>query len=733
MLKIKNRNFFLFLLVTISLLNLNAQNNPITLEEIWQFGRFNARGTAGLRSMNDGKHYIKIDREKQSWKLNQYEYATGNQVKTLLTSENLTKTSGLDNLMPDDYFLSPDEQKVVLKTESESIYRYSDKAIHYIIDLKTGKSKKINEEGKQSSVTFNPVFNQIAYVEENNLFVKDLDNNDIIQITKDGERNKIINGQCDWVYEEEFSFDRAFDWDASGLYIAYYRFDETNVKQFNMPIYGKQLYPENFTFKYPKAGEENSKVKLFMYDMKGKNSIEIAQTGSDFEYIPRIQFTQNEGELSFQLLNRLQNKLELKVYDFKSKTSKTLLTENSNTYIEISFHLKFLKNKKQFIWTSERDGYQHVYLYDINKLDKPKQITKGNFEITDIHAVDETRNEIYVSSTRYGAQNHTLSAVNYQKLKWRDISPKEGYASIQFSKTLDYYVLSYSTAAQVPVHELYTIDGKRIKVLEENQKLKEFLSTKKLGKKEFFEIKTTDANLNAWMMKPADFNANKKYPVLMFVYGGPGSNTVKNQYEGANTAWYHLLNELGYIVVSVDNRGTGGKGRDFRICTYGQLGKLETIDQIAAAQYLATQSFVDKDRIGIQGWSYGGYMSSLCITKGADIFKVAIAVAPVTNWRYYDSIYTERYMGLPKDNASGYDDNSPISHIHKLKGKYLLVHGTADDNVHYQNAAELASSLQSMNKPFEMMIYTDKNHGIYGGLTRLHLYTLMTDFIKKNL
>lgn len=580
--------------------------------------------------------------------------------------------------------------------------------------------------------TVAPVGNKVAFVRDNNIFIKDLDDNSETQITSDGENNKIKNGWADWVYEEEFSKAEAFFWNPNGTKIAFIRYDESKVKEFEMPLY-KGLYPEQYKFKYPKAGEDNSIVSVHIYDLASKKTIPVDIGKETDIYIPRIVWTNDANILSVQRMNRLQNKLELMFADANTGSTKVILTEEAKTYIDITDDLTFLKGNKGFIWTSEKDGFNHLYHYDFTgKL--IKQVTKGNWDIMTFKGYDESSKMLYYVSTEISATDRDLYAVSLDGKKKIKLSAQKGTTDADFSKSYKYYVSSYSNANTPPVYELHSADGKLIKVLEDNQKLRDKLSGYELAKKEFFTFKTGDGvELNGWMMKPANFDASKKYPVFMFAYGGPGANECNNQWELFDYPWHNVLCSEGYIIACVDNRGTMGRGREFKHSTYLQLGKLECIDQIESAKYLGSQSYIDKNRIGFFGWSFGGYLSSLLITKGADYFKANVAVAPVTNWRYYDNIYTERFMRTPQENASGYDDNSPVNFVKSIKGKYLLIHGTADDNVHFQNSMEMCAALVKNNVPFDFMAYPNKNHGIGGGLTRLHLFSKVLDFVKKNL
>ncbi|MGZ4093416.1 MAG: S9 family peptidase, partial [Bacteroidia bacterium] len=562
--------------------------------------------------------------------------------------------------------------------------------------------------------------------------IKDLDNGSETQITTDGENNKIKNGWSDWVYEEEFSKAESFFWNSNGTKIAYIRYDESKVKEFEMAIYNG-LYPEQYKFKYPKAGEDNSIVSVHIYDLASKKTVTVDIGKETNIYIPRITWTGDANILSVQRMNRLQNKLELLFADAINGTTKVILTEEAKTYIDITDDLTFLKGNKGFIWSSEKDGFNHLYQYDFTgKL--VNQITKGNWDLMEFKGYDEATKTLYYVSTEVSPTDRDLYAVSLDGKSKRKLSTQKGTTDAEFSKSFKYYVSSYSNANTPTVYELHSADGKLIKVLEDNKELVAKLSEYDIAKKEFFTFKTSEGvELNGWMMKPVNFDATKKYPVFQFAYGGPGANECNNQWELFDYPWHQVLCSAGYIVVCVDNRGTLGRGREFKHSTYLQLGKLETIDQIEVAKYMGSQSYVDKNRIGFMGWSFGGYLSSLLITKGADYFKANIAVAPVTNWRYYDNIYTERFMRTPQENASGYDDNSPVNFVKNIKGKFLLIHGTADDNVHFQNSMEMNAALVKNNIPFEFMAYPNKNHGIGGGLTRVHLFSKMFEFIKLNL
>ncbi|MEW6467408.1 MAG: S9 family peptidase [Bacteroidota bacterium] len=732
--------FFFYTLLLLALTSPSAaqqQKKDISPEDIWKSGTFAMDYFFPPESMNDGIHYSQLDYNDNLGEIVKYSYKTGKAVATIVKGSELTPSDMVGKAKPfriEGYRFSPDETKILIWNETEQIYRHSTREIYYVYDIKTKKNTLLSDYGKQSYARFSPDGKKVAFVRENNIFYKDLSSGNEVQVTFDGKINHIINGAVDWVYEEEFSMDAGFQWSPDGNRIAYYRFDESMVKEFSMTMFRGELYPAEYKYKYPKAGEENSTVSIHCYDVKLNQSHMLPLgTGKD-DYIPRIKWTSDPAVLSIQKMNRLQNKLELVLVNFSKAPQgepKTLMTEESKTYIEISDHLTFLADKKHYIWSSEKDGFFHLYLYDMTGK-QVNQITKGNWDIAGFYGVDEAKKLVYYTSAEASPMERELFSVKLDGSGKKKLSAKKGTNTPYFSTGFKYYINSHSDANTPPAVTLHSADGKLIRTLLDNVQLKDKMKDYNIAKKEFFKFKTSEGvELNGWMMKPWNFDAGKKYPVFMTVYGGPGANTVNDAWDGRGYFWHQLLTQKGYIVVSVDNRGTGYRGYEFKHCTYKQLGKLEVADQIEAAKYLGAQPYVDKARIGIFGWSYGGYMSSLCITKGADFFRMAIAVAPVTNWRYYDSIYTERYNGLPQDNPSGYDDNSPIHFVKSLKGKYLLIHGTADDNVHFQNAAEMQSALVKAGKQFDSFYYPDKNHGMWGA--HYHLYTMMTNYILGNL
>lgn len=709
----------------------SAQGKKVTLEDVWKRYEFAARRTSALNSMNDGLHYTAITKTDNGPTLEKFSYKTGESVGLIISANVIEEQTGKRvNFV--DYEFSPKEDKVLLATNQESIYRHSSKSRYYVYDLKNGKLDSLATEGKQQLATFSPSRNQVAFVKDNRLHIQDFDSGsrELVSFGK-GEDDAFIAGAVDWVYEEEFSFHKGFEWSPDGDYIAYYQTDEREVPQFTMDIYGKGLYPSEDEFKYPKAGEPNSDVSIHLFDVKKKADTKVELT-NDYEYIPRIKWTTEDDELVIYSMNRLQNQLTLWKVDAKSAGANVLYQENAPAYLEINDNLRFLKDGS-FIWTSERDGFMHIYQMGKDGSIK-NQITKGNWDVTEFYGFDEDSKTLYYQAAEESPMERAVYSIKLDGSGKKKLSTQKGWNGADFSNGFKFYINTYSSKDVPTLETLHNSKGEKLRTITDNAALKSKLRSYDIAQKNFFKFETEEGTeLNGWMIKPQNFEEGKKYPVLMFVYGGPGSQTVKNQYDGFNHFYYQSLANQGYIIVSVDNRGTGARGRDFRTVTYKQLGKYEIEDQISAAKYLGGLPYVDKGRIGIWGWSYGGYMSSLGLTKGADVFTMAIAVAPVTNWRFYDSIYTERYMDTPQNNGNGYDDNSPINHVDKMRGKYLLVHGSADDNVHVQNTMRMISALVAADKQFEQFIYPDKNHGIYGGNTRYHLYKMMNDFILENL
>jgi len=700
----------------------------ITLEDIFNLRKFRSENVYGIQSMNKDEMFSQYKNDS----LNLYSYKNGKRIGTVVTSKELIPLGDSTPISMREYRFSANEKKIIFTTETERIYRHSGKSNHYIYDIDRVVLTLLSANGKQQLASFSPDANKVAFVRDNNLFVVDLENDSELPITTDGEDNKIINGAPDWVYEEEFSFAKGFQWSPDGKRIAYYKFDESQVEEFEMTMWGG-LYPDQYKYKYPKAGEDNSIVSIHIYNLETKETFTVDPGKETDYYIPRIKWTKDPYTLSVLWMNRLQNELKILFADAKTGESKTIYTESNKCYIDVADNLTFLNNGEKFIFTSEQDGYHHIYLFDLlGNLEQ--QITKGSWDVHQFLGVDEKKGILYYTSSESSPLNRDLYVIKLDGTGKKKLSDMVGTNSIKFSKQFKYYINSYSNANTPPLITVHDSKGKRIRTLKDNHTLKEITKAYHFSRKEFFTFTTPEGiDLNGWMIKPPDFDSTKKHPVLMYVYGGPGSQTVRNSWGGGN-AWYQLLAQKGVIVVSIDNRGTGSRGEAFKKMTYMQLGKYETIDQIEAARYLGALFYVDEERIGIWGWSYGGYMTASCLTKGADYFTMGMAVAPVTNWRYYDNIYTERFMRTPQENPEGYDENSPVNHVDKLKGNLLIVHGTADDNVHFQNSIDLTAALVKANKQFDMQFYPNSNHGIYTGKnTRYHLYSLLTEYVIRTL
>ena len=710
-----------------------AQNseNVLTLEKIMKSREFSAKSVRGIRPMNDSEHFTQIKRDS----INAYSYKTGKLEKVIVTSSELIPEGKSDPIPLYDYSFSADESKMLFATETESIYRRSSKSEYYIFDLKSRKLQKLSENGKQQMADFSSDNSKVAFVRDDNIFIRNLETGTESQITTDGEKGKIINGTTDWVYEEEFAVVKGFHWSPDGKKIAFMRFDESQVKEWWLTYYG-ELYPERYHYKYPKAGEDNSIVSIHVYDLETNQTMLVDVGDEADQYIPRIKFTGFGNTLSVLRVNRLQNKLEILFADVNTGKTNVVYTEENKYYIEDGNYdnIYYLNDNKQIILTSEHSGFNHIYLYDVES-EHINPVTRGNWDVTDLIGVDAENEKVYFASAEVSPLDRNVYVVGFDGKKKKNLTPDAGTNSARFSKNYKYFIKTWSDANTPTVYSVNKgKNGDLIRVLEDNAKLIQTREAYNLERKEFFTITTSEGvELNAYRILPYNFDDTKKYPVLFDIYGGPGSQTVRNSFGGGDM-WHQYLAQEGIMVVSVDNRGTGARGEEFKKVTYKELGKYEIIDQIEAAKYLGSLDYVDEDKIGIFGWSYGGYMSTLAMTKGAGIFDAGIAVAPVTNWRYYDNIYTERFMRTPRENPDGYDENSPINHVEKLEGPYLLIHGMADDNVHPQNSIDLITALVAANKDFELMFYPNSNHGIYTGKnTRLHLYQKITGFLFENL
>ncbi|HEA20264.1 MAG TPA: S9 family peptidase [Pricia antarctica] len=720
----KKFNVLLFLCFGLMAVS-NGQDTPITVEEIYN-GAFRTEGLDALRSLENGKQYtvLNTDRSTGNSSIDKYDYATLKKVGTVLSSADLPEIQSFSS-----YAFNDDESKILLATEVESIFRRSTLGIFYVYDVDSKALTRISDN-KIREPALSPDGKKVAYVTDNNLYVFDISSKKSEQITTDGVKNKIINGVTDWVYEEEFAFVRAFSWNSDGTRIAFLRFDETEVPEFSMDIFGENLYPSQETFKYPKAGENNSVVTLHLFDLASKTTSKV-DLGNPY-YIPRMQWMNNADYLSVQTLNRHQNDLKLHAVNAKDNSVSLLHEEKDEAYVDVTDDLTFLPDDS-FIWTSEQDGYNHIYLYGQDgKL--MNQITKGAWEVTRYFGYDQEKDKVYYQSTENGSINRGVYSIESDGRNKKALAAEEGTNSADFSADFTYFINTFSSATTPPVYTLHkALSGKQIKEIKNNEALLAKLKSYVFQPKEFSTITINGNELNMYQIKPVGFDANKKYPLLMYQYSGPGSQSVANQWYNDRDYWHEVLAAKGYVIACVDGRGTGFKGRDFKKSTYLNLVKYETEDQIAAAEKLSELPYIDEKRTGIWGWSFGGHMATNSILKGNEVFETAIAVAPVTSWRFYDSIYTERFMRTPEENPSGYDDNSPFNYPEMLKGNYLLIHGSGDDNVHVQNSMRMIEALVQANKPFDMAIYPDKNHGIYGGMTRVHLFNKMTKFIVENL
>ena len=711
--------FFIIAFLSLSI----AQEKKITVEEVYG-GAFKTEGLDALRSMKNGKQYTILNMVANGSAIDKYDYATLEKVETILNSSDLPEIQKFTS-----YSFSDDESKLLLATEVESIFRRSTLGIFYVYDIGTKTLTKIAKT-KIQEPALSPDGKQVAYVSENNLYLFDMETKETKKVTTDGEKNKIINGVTDWVYEEEFAIVRAFAWNSDGTKIAFLRFDETNVPQFSMDIYGKELYPTEETFKYPKAGQDNAVVTLHLFDVKSGNIANI-DLGEPY-YIPRMKWMNNPNQLSVQTLNRHQNDLKLHAVNAKDNSVSVLLEEKDNAYVDITDNLTFLADDS-FIWTSEKDGFNHIYLHsqDGNLMN---QITKGAWEVTKYYGYDQNEDKVYYQSTENGSINRGVYSIESSGANKKALVADEGTNSADFSADFTYFIHTYSNATTPPSYMLHkALTGNMIKEIKNNNALISKLKDYELSPREFSTISINGNDLNMYMIKPKDFDPSKKYPLLMYQYSGPGSQSVVNRWMGDRDYWHQQLASEGYVIACVDGRGTGFKGADFKKSTYLNLVKYETEDQIAAAKKLSELPYIDENRTGIWGWSFGGHMSTNCLLKGNDVFEMAIAVAPVTTWRFYDTIYTERFLRTPQENPEGYDDNSPLNYPELLQGDYLLVHGSGDDNVHVQHSMRMVEALVQANKQFKWAIYPDKAHSIQGGNTRVHLFNKMTSFLDEHL
>lgn len=731
------KKLFALLCLFLGVLTLQAQK--VTLQDVAQ-GTYRASGIYGIKPMLDGEHYTQISSDRK--RIVKYSFKTGEEVETIFdvtTARDCSLTSF------DDYIMSPDERLILIQTETKPIYRRSFTAVYYIYNVRNNKLEPLSNNGPQQVPLFSPDGNQIAFVRNNNIYlVKLLFNNSESQVTKDGEYNKVLNGIPDWVYEEEFGFNRAFDFSADSKMLAYIRFDESAVKMFSFPWYKGmapekmqyETYPGSYDYKYPKSGMQNSLVSVHTFDIKSKVTRTMDLQLDKEDYIPRIRFTSDPEKLAIMVLNRHQNRFDLYFANPRSTLCKVAIRDEAPQYIKEQAYANIEFFDKNIVMMSERDGYNHLYLYTIGG-NLVKQITKGDFEVKDFLGWDQNANVFYYTSNEESPLRTAVYKIDAKGKKTK-LSTHVGTNSAIFSHSMKYYINTYSSISTPTRITINNNQGKELKTLMDNAALKEKVARLNMPIKEFFTFTTSDGvKLNGWMMKPANFNPNKKYPVIMHQYSGPGSQQVIDRWNIGSFSdggmFEAYMCDKGFVMVCVDGRGTGGRGAAFEKCTYMFLGVKEAKDQVETAKYLGTLPFVDKNKIGIWGWSFGGYTTLMSMSEGTPVFRAGVAIAAPSDWKFYDTVYTERFMRTPKENGDGYAASSAILRADKLHGSLLLIHGTADDNVHFQNCAEYSEALVQANKQFDMQIYMNRNHGIAGGNTRNHLMNRVANFFMEEM
>jgi dipeptidyl-peptidase-4 len=714
-----------------------AQGSPLTLKEVVGYA-YSPQYIYGVRSMNDGERYTQLSPDHKKIIISSFK--TGKEVSTLFDVNDIKRGAKLNYI--DGYTLSPDESRILIQTQTKAIYRRSFTAVYYIYDIANKTLEPLSEGGPQQVAKFSPDGNVVGFVRDGNLFVvKLLYGNAETQVTKDGKFNEVINGIPDWVNEEEFSTNCSFDFSADSKMLAWVRYDESQV-----PIYRMQMwkgaapamaendeYPGEYAYKYPVAGATNSKVTVHSFDIKNRVTRTLQVPVEADGYIPRIHFTDDPEKLAVVTLNRHQNQMDIYMVNPRSTVAKLVVRETNEKYIRETAYgsLKFYKG--HFGYLSDRSGYQHLYWYTLNG-NLVKQVTSGDFEVTDFYGYDAASGQFYYAAHGTSPLRKEVYSTTGAG-KPRLLTSQVGTNEATFSTTMKYFLNVYSSAQQPPITTLRNASGKVLATLLDNADLKKKADST-FGQKEFFTFTTSEGvTLNGWMVKPRNFDPAKKYPVIMYQYSGPGSQEVKDSWNMGffgGGSFESYMAEQGYVYVCVDGRGTGGRGAEFEKCTYLNLGLLESRDQVEAALYLGTLPYVDKARIAIWGWSFGGFNTLMAMSEGRPVFCCGVAIAAPSSWRYYDTVYTERYMRTPQENATGYD-RCPISQAKNLSGHLLLIHGTADDNVHVRNAHEMSEALVQADKQFDMHIYTNRNHSIYGGRTRHHLFTRMCNFFDQHM
>lgn len=714
----------LFLYFISCTLLLQAQN--YTLKDLVE-GRFFPRGVKHMESSADGMHYYQMNPENTA--VIKFAYATGNAVDTLFSTRKARECT-FDTFQ--GFLVSPDENRVIVYRDREQIYRHSFRATYYYHDVRRNLVRKLTQNPtKQMIPTFSPDGKMLAYVSDNNIWLAKFDFDTESQVTKDGEFNKIINGATDWVYEEEFATTRLMEFSPDNKLLAFVRSDESQVRQYQFQTFDQELYPGFYTYKYPKAGEKNSSVELRVFDIDARTTRKMDVPLDTDGYIPRITFTGNADELVAMTLNRNQNRFDMYFVNPRTTVAKLILREENKYFVdsELLDKIHFLPNR--FTYVSEKDGFSHIYIYGYTGT-LQKQLTTGQYDVTDLLAVDAQTGTVFYEAADESPLRRNIYKINIDKGQAQKLSTKPGSYRTTFSKNGKFFVNEFSDANTPTIITMHDATGKELRVLEDNKQVAAQVASARLPKREFISVPANDGitKLNGWVLKPNNFDASKKYPVVMVQYSGPNSQQVLDRYV---TSWYYALANEGFVVASVDGRGTGARGEEFRKQTYMNLGVMESDDQAAAARYLGTLPYIDGNRIGIWGWSYGGYNVLMSMSRGNGIFKAGVAIAPVTDWRFYDTVYTERFMRTPQQNASGYTAGSAIALASQLQGKLLLVHGTTDDNVHFQNTIEYSRALIAAGKHFDMFYFPDKNHFISGGNSQLYLYEKVIDFYKRNL
>ena len=716
--------------------------NKFNIKEITD-GDFKSETLDEVTPLKDGETYSQISADEKQ--IVTYSFRTGKQTKVLFDVDHANLSDGKKIEKVEGYIISPDAKYILIQTDTKKIYRRSFTAEYYIYHVADNKIAPLSKNGAQQTPLFSPDGKSIAFVRDNNIFLIDIQNgNKEIQITKDGKRNEVINGIPDWVNEEEFSTARSMVFSADSKMICWIRYDESKVKEYSMQLF-KGMEPERteyaeypgwYTYKYPVPGENNSDIAVYSYEIKSKKTQQIQVPLDKDGYIPRVIMTKDPQKIAVLTFNRHQDDLRIYMANPYTSECRMVIEDKSDKYVKEEGMEGICFTDHHILLPSERDGYNHLYLYDMDgKL--IRKIGKGNFVISDVYGYDEATGNVYYASNEKGVtQQHVY--VSDKTGKTVCLTNNVGWNEAIFSQGYHYFINTYSNMNQPSVYTICNNTGKTLVTLIDNSKLKNKLKGYDMAKKEFFSFVTSEGvTLNGWMIKPVDFDATKKYPVVMYQYGGPGNQQVLDRWSlgacGHGAIYEEYLAQQGFICVCVDGRGTGGRGADFEKCTYLRLGELESKDQVETALYMGSQPYVDKDRIGIWGWSYGGWNTLMSMSEGRDVFKAGVAVAPPTNWRFYDSIYTERYMRTPKENQSGYDDVCPIARVGRLHGALLICHGLADDNVHFQNTAEYTEALVQADKDFKENVYINRNHSIYGGNTRNHLFRQITDFLKGEL